>query len=300
MIAFQTDDHDLEKRHDFPLPEDFDLQAFLPLVENFKGLNFRQVIKGHNLDEKTITNLRALRLEKQGLLLTSNDWSGRKVLQINDEGQFEAIEEPLPPGLLEKLRNEFKLKDQEEEKREEVQYPQEAEVPKVTTKKTKNVALAAILRGQQQQEQHKSVTFKTPSPNHSEDSQASQEDLNKPSYLTRTPQRPLRNQAPMRPLPMDFSVPPPPIPRPFVPPPWPPLGQPRPVDPAALVATFGGPSYSLFAGNNPSWSLGSNERPRSTRPPPPPHQGQNFMFQSGPSPLERLLQQNPRFPPSNK
>ena len=296
---------DQKNIQDFPLPEDFDLQAYFPLLERFKSLNFRQVIKGHSLDSTTITTLRSIRLQEQGCYLTSNDWSGRKILSINEEGLYEAIEEPLPPGLLEKLKSEFILKDEEEEKEEERAEEVQAEVPlhQPMTKKTKNVALAAILRGQQQQDHQKSVTFKTPSPNHSEDSQASQEDLNKPSYMSRTPQRPLQ-QAPMRTLPMDFSVPPPPIPRTLVPPPWPPVGQPRPVDPdpATLAATFGGPSYSLFAGTNPSWSLGSNERPRPpTRPPPPlPHQGQGFMFQSGPSPLERLLQQNPRFPPPNK
>ena len=290
----------IEGHEDFPLFEDFDLQAFLPLSERFKNLNFRQIIKGQKLDTKTVTLLRARRIIEQGVVLASNDWKGRKVL-IQKNGQFEAIEDTLPPEMLETLKSELNIKDEPEKEVLEA-------VMEVATKKTKNVAMAAILRGQQDQ---KSVSFKTPSPNLSEDSQVSQEDL-KPSYMMpRQPPRPA--QPSIQSLPMDFSVPPPPIPRPVAPQasPWPSYGAqpPRPVDPAAVVATFGGPSYSLFAGNNPSWSIGGGHQrpsgppPPNLRPPlgqPPPPQGQNFMFQSGPSPLERLLQQNPRFSTNQK
>ena len=84
------------------------------------------------------------------------------------------------------------------------------------------------------------------------------------------------------------------------------------VDPAAVAATFRGPSYQLFAGNGPAWSLPPMERPQrpqipmmaQSRPPmiPPTSQTnqqpqQNFLFQPGPSPLEKLLQQNPKPPP---
>ena len=94
----------------------------------------------------------------------------------------------------------------------------------------------------------------------------------------------------------------------------------RPVDPVAVTATFGGPSYQLFGGNGPTWSpslgglggLGGPGGPRGLGGPggplmqPPPQrplmtsqnntQQQNFLFQPGPSALEKLLQQTPKPP----
>ena len=91
----------------------------------------------------------------------------------------------------------------------------------------------------------------------------------------------------------------------------------RPVDPVAVTATFGGPSYQLFGGNGPAWSpglgglggLGGPGGPRGPGGPmmqPPPQrpsmtsqnnpQQQNFLFQPGPSALEKLLQQTPKPP----
>ena len=94
----------------------------------------------------------------------------------------------------------------------------------------------------------------------------------------------------------------------------------RPVDPVAVTATFGGPSYQLFGGNGPTWSpslgglggLGGPGGPRGLGGPrgplmqPPPQrplmtsqnntQEQNFLFQPGPSALEKLLQQTPKPP----
>ena len=64
------------------------------------------------------------------------------ILSINEEGQYEAIEEPLPPSLLEKLKSEFILKDDEEEEKGDEQRHEEepAEVPfhQPMTKKNKN------------------------------------------------------------------------------------------------------------------------------------------------------------------
>ena len=121
------------------------------------------------------------------------------------------------------------------------------------------------------------------------------------------------------PLQMDFSVPPPNLPSTnfqstfptdhrFQTPanPW--------IRPEAISATFGGPSYQLFSGNSPVWSLqtqNSSERPPNLQlrtplqPNPqtsaayqnvarPQMNRQNFLFQPGPSPLEKLLQQNPK------
>ena len=131
-----------------------------------------------------------------------------------------------------------------------------------------------------------------------------------PPYMMKAPQRP--NNMQQQPISMDFSVPPPPImgsntgypqaagPRFGVPPPlprptWGPLIHPqRPVTSVEMAATFGGPSYSLFSGNSPSWSLPSRQQAPGQQQRPAMNQ-QNFLFQSGgPSPLEKLLQQNPK------
>ena len=133
-----------------------------------------------------------------------------------------------------------------------------------------------------------------------------------PPYMMKAPQRP--NNMQQQPISMDFSVPPPPImgntgysqpqaagPRFDVPPPlprpsWGPLIHPqRPVTSAEMAATFGGPSYSLFSGNSPAWSLPSRQQAPGQQQQRPAINQQNFLFQSGgPSPLEKLLQQNPK------
>ena len=133
--------------------------------------------------------------------------------------------------------------------------------------------------------------------------------------MMKAPQRP--NNMQQQPLSMDFSVPPPPIigntgypqavsagPRFDIPPPlprpsWGPLIHPqRPVTSAEMAATFGGPSYSLFSGNSPTWSLPPSRQQgpgQQQQQRPQAMNQQNFLFQSsGPSPLEKLLQQNPK------
>ena len=134
--------------------------------------------------------------------------------------------------------------------------------------------------------------------------------------MMKAPQRP--NNMQQQPLSMDFSVPPPPImgntgypqasatagPRFDMPPPlprpsWGPLIHPqRPVTSAEMAATFGGPSYSLFSGNSPTWSLPPSRQQgpgQQQQQRPQAMNQQNFLFQSsGPSPLEKLLQQNPK------
>ena len=126
--------------------------------------------------------------------------------------------------------------------------------------------------------------------------------------MMKAPQRPMYPNPQRSQMAMDFSVPPPPIfnqgPRFDMPPPlqqrptWPLLNPPRPVTSAEVAATFGGPSYSLFSGSNPTWSLPTSRQeqnqPRSIQPPNTQSLNQqNFLFQPGPSPLEKLLQQNP-------
>merc|ERR1719369_1739680 len=80
------DDHE-----DFPLPEEFDLQAFLPLADQFKGYNFRQVLKGCTLDPKTVKSMRVARIVKLGLIMSYDNWNGRKVL-CYDGKAFTAVE----------------------------------------------------------------------------------------------------------------------------------------------------------------------------------------------------------------
>ena len=44
VSANRNNTHNI-KDETFPLPEEFDLQAFLPIVEKLKKFNFRQVLK---------------------------------------------------------------------------------------------------------------------------------------------------------------------------------------------------------------------------------------------------------------
>merc|ERR1712183_991219 len=85
------------------------------------------------------------------------------------------------------------------------------------------------------------------------------------------------------------------VPPPLARPSWGPLIHPqRPVTSAEMAATFGGPSYSLFSGNSPTWSLPPSRQqgPGQQQQRPQAMNQQNFLFQSGgPSPLEKLLQQ---------
>jgi len=362
----------------FPLPEEFDLQAFLPLIESFKNYNFRQVLKGCTLDTNALKAMRAMRLLAQGQIIAHDNWSGRAVLKIDLlSNTFEANNDTVSTDLIEtSFEKELNIKEDTtkelfetasvvtpEEMHEE--RPSSSELKAKT--KTKNVAMAAILRQaatSSPSEQNiagyksasaggteeKQVTFKSPSPNFSDDSNSqpssniSQEDLrssNLPSYMINKSMPMMKTSvAPIR---MDFSVPPPPLlHRPFLQQPMvqptmqpPGLGGPggpmrppqrpaettspwtRPVDPVAVTATFGGPSYQLFGGNGPAWSpglgglggLGGPGGPRGPGGPmmqPPPQrpsmtsqnnpQQQNFLFQPGPSALEKLLQQTPKPP----
>ena len=325
------------KDEDFPLPEEFDLQAFLPISERIKKYNFRQILKGSTLSSKDVNVLRATRILEQGRSIC--EWKGRRVLTFDegeDEGKFKVVEDKsVSSDLIEAFERELNLAYLPDD--EEVRYNLEKEEDDnngITakdhekavgghSKKSKNVAMAAILRqatseasGPTQTYQERQVTFKTPSPNLSEDSgsQISQEDVRTssvlpPPYMMKAPQRPMYHNPQRSQMgALDFSVPPPPIfnqgPRFDMPPPlqtrpsWPLLNPPRPVTSAEVAATFGGPSYSLFSGSNPTWSLPTSRQEQNPpRPPQPPQtqslNQQNFLFQPGPSPLEKLLQQNP-------
>ena len=229
----------------FPLPEEFDLQAFLPLIESFKNYNFRQVLKGCTLDTNALKAMRAMRLLAQGQIIAHDNWSGRAVLKIDLlSNNFEANDTVSTDLIETSFEKELNIKEEDttelfetvsvvtsEEIHEE--RPSSSELKAKT--KTKNVAMAAILRQaatSSPSEQNiagyksasaggteeKQVTFKSPSPNFSDDSNSqpssniSQEDLrssNLPSYMINKSMPTMKTSvAPIR---MDFSVPPPPL-----------------------------------------------------------------------------------------
>ena len=274
-----------ENHENFPLPEEFDLQSFQPLNERLKSYNFKQILKGCSVDVKTIKMLRGSRILAQGKILSDSSWRGQKVLVFEGD-QFKAIENDVSASLIESFEKDLKFisEDFAEAEKTEENLP-------IVKKKTKNVAMEAIMK--QSFVENKTVTFKTPSPNFSEDSNStniSQEEYReKPAYLTKANISTQLNQTV---LPMDFSVPPPPLP--FQRPPPTASNWPRNIDPISINATLRAPSYQLFGGQGPAWCL-PNQTNLQRPPPPsntrPPH---NFLFQPGPSALEKLLQQNPR------
>jgi hypothetical protein len=304
---------------DFPLPEEFDLQAFTPVCDRLKDRNFRQVLKGASLSLDDIKALRASRILEQGRILASPHWPGRKVLEVKEDGRFDSLDLKVSTKTLEDLEKELEKVQSDDD--EEPQQPEmvEDEQPPISAVKKKsqrqNVAMAAILRQAAQNEgQGRQVTFKSPSPAVSEDSSTISQDESRsgvdfprppPPYMMRAAQRPPPNF--QRPPQMNFSVPPPPLMNRPPPPsqrfdlrgqnPWtrPQQQLKETISAAALSATFTGPSYSLFSGNSPSWSLNAPPSPQrpTTRPQQQPSaSAANFLFQPGPSPLERLLQLN--------
>ena len=125
------------------------------------------------------------------------NWKGRQVLTLDneEEAKFKAIEETLALELLEAFQKELDLPSLDDSNNEEGRPELEEENRNVEPqksgggggKKSKNVAMAAILRqatttttgsGSELAASERQVTFKTPSPNLSEDSgsQISQED----------------------------------------------------------------------------------------------------------------------------
>ena len=136
--------------------------------------------------------LRATRILEQGHAFCN--WKGRQVLTLDneEEAKFKAIEETLALELVDAFQKELDLPslDNSNEKGEpELEAEENKNVEPQKSggggKKSKNVAMAAILRqattGSGSEPvviPERQVTFKTPSPNLSEDSgsQISQED----------------------------------------------------------------------------------------------------------------------------
>ena len=152
--------------------------------------------KGGSLASADVKALRATRILEQGHAFCN--WKGRQVLTLDneEEAKFKAIEETLPLELVEAFQKELDLpslddSNNEEEGRPELEEENRNVEPQKSGggggKKSKNVAMAAILRqatttttgsGSELAASERQVTFKTPSPNLSEDSgsQISQED----------------------------------------------------------------------------------------------------------------------------
>lgn len=311
-----------EKCDDYPLPEDWDLQAFQPLNILLSKYNFKQILKagGATLEQEKLNYLRASRLVALGHMLPVLTYD-------KDKQYFEATTEQSAVYVPEEphFSSDEEVEEEEEVTGLEASLAKAVTIAEPKNKKRHNVAMEAIMRqaATTSPPTAKQVTFKTPSPcstasSTQEDSQAvsfSQED---PTFQHQSvwppPQRPQRPALLPTPSPRpDFSVPPPPLnphlgnqaqllqmlsmPRP------PPIshGPFHPAPPnaaAAAAATFRGPAYSLFAGSNPSWSLGPSNQQRPQQQQHHHHNQHHQLFQPGPSPLERLLQQNKQ-PPHN-
>ena len=83
-------DFDPNDLKDYPLPEDYDLQAFGPLVSNLAKYNMKQVLKGAIQDQDKLAVLRCIRLTEVGMKLTK---LSPQVLRFSsEEGEFVAVE----------------------------------------------------------------------------------------------------------------------------------------------------------------------------------------------------------------
>ena len=161
----------------------------------YRYVLFFAFLKGGSLASADVKALRATRILEQGHAFCN--WKGRQVLTLDneEEAKFKAIEETLALELVEAFQKELDLPSLDDSNNEEGRPELEEENRNVEPqksgggggKKSKNVAMAAILRqatttttgsGSELAASERQVTFKTPSPNLSEDSgsQISQED----------------------------------------------------------------------------------------------------------------------------
>jgi len=76
--------------HDYPLPEDYDLQAFGPLVSNLAKYNMKQVLKGAIQDQDVLALLRCARLTEVGKRLAK--LTPQVLRTSQDKNSFEAVE----------------------------------------------------------------------------------------------------------------------------------------------------------------------------------------------------------------
>lgn len=224
---------ELESLASVPLPEDYDLQCFLPLGSSLKRFNFKKVstFTDENFKAK-IPVLRAFRILKLGEQLASTDFNGRKVIACKSfedlanshEKSFEAIEQKVPQELIKDLDSADLESSSEEEDANvdsmadicpslEPVAPKPL-VPEVSVMKKKpthrtNVAMEAILRQAQikpqpldtQQNNANGIIVN----NINNGSGNAVAPISNPAsrFQPLTPPRPIRSSRP------DFSVPPP-------------------------------------------------------------------------------------------
>ena len=257
----------LENLAEFPLPEDVDLQEFLPLAERFKLYNCKKISRSakSTIPKEQQDILRALRLIDLGKTFASNDFPGGKLLIAKDNSTFEAVEQTVPEDLVKDLDSiDLATSDEEEDDLanigpdsmpEKTPEPTKEEKPseeKKTTKRAgRNVAMAAILKqaayGPRPQES-KQVKFQE-----SERPKPQDEKRLQNFYTPPSTNRPL---PPPRP---NFSVPPPQV---------------RPVRSLGMI-------QPRIPDQNP-WS----QRP-SLLPTPPASNLQSLLTLGGPMGLER-------------
>jgi len=187
-------DFDPDQLHDYPLPEDYDLQSFRPLKSSLGRYNFKQVSHKPLTDQERLQLLRCCRLTEVGRSLAEMNTPTLKYSP--DKGAFVALELDLEPGedteiLAEQLGevSEGESEDSEgtpefeedisEGKTKGILKNRALKSPILAKKQPvrHNVAMAAILRRaglentapssptlSVEDDKDKMVTFKTPSP----------------------------------------------------------------------------------------------------------------------------------------
>ncbi len=157
---------------DYPLPEDYDLQAYLPLLPCLKRYRFKEVsCSPESFPPEDQRFVRASRMVSLGMFLASKEFKGKKMIACKDckdldssssKFSFEAVEHKLKEELIRELESWDILSSSEEEEEnerdEEVErterssggiLKQEQEDSKKSDKgpkKRTNVAMAAIMR----------------------------------------------------------------------------------------------------------------------------------------------------------
>ena len=199
-----TQDFDGAQYRDFPLPEDYDMQAFTPLVSSLARYNMKQVVRGQGgpRDLQTLARLRCVRLLEVGRSLC--DLKPHVIQHCRQSDTFQAVDVELvhvrddPDVLVEEIEmledidssedSDSPLPVWEESDKEQTksilktklgQTPSPVLTPSPVTEKAKgrphhrNVAMAAImnsvgLASPESESDNKKVMFKTPSPGNSQ------------------------------------------------------------------------------------------------------------------------------------
>ena len=81
---------DSSRLKDYPLPEDYDMQAFTPLQTPLARYNMKQVLKGETLDKDSLARLRCARMVNIGMALSRQ--SPAVISFSEDTNTFEAVD----------------------------------------------------------------------------------------------------------------------------------------------------------------------------------------------------------------